>query len=195
MRKLVISLAAMALLMGTALFIVLAGGSSGSDPPRTPDTVHAARQTPPLAARFAYLSTHGNSSCSSTFAASIVSMRDDARLQGSCCSPMSFPRYRRQIAGLKKYRSVSEIPRDPYDIRAGLAKRLLRFEDLKLSRKQRRAYHYAMRHSDDKGPCCCPCWRWHVYGGLARHLIKSHGYSGHRIVSVWNLSSGCGGQD
>jgi hypothetical protein len=183
----------MALLAETALLIALVGGSNDSQ------SVSATAGTPQtaarLAARFAYLSTHGNSSCSPAFLASIASMRDDARLRGSCCSPMSLPRYRKQIGGLKKYRNVSEIPRDPYDIRAGLAKKLLRFEGLKLSPKQRSAYHYAMRHAEDRGPCCCPCWRWHVYGGLARHLIKSHGFTGHKIVSVWNLSSGCGGQD
>src|SRR5437867_3665583 len=120
MRKLVISLVAMALLAGTALLIALVGGSNGGNSQRVLAAPDAAPQRLSLADRFAYLSTHGNSSCAPAFQASIASMPDDARLQGSCCSPMSFPRYRKQIAGLKKYRNVSEIPRDPYDIRAGL---------------------------------------------------------------------------
>src|SRR5713101_2507377 len=98
MRKLVISLAAMTLLLSTALFIALAGSSHGGDPQRVSATSSGAPQKSSMTDRFAYLSTHGNSSCSSAFEASIASMRDGARLQGSCCSQMSFTRYKRQIA-------------------------------------------------------------------------------------------------
>ena len=56
-----------------------------------------------LAARFDYLSKNGNSSCSGAFRDSIASMPDNARLQGSCCSPMSMHRYNEQVEGLKKY--------------------------------------------------------------------------------------------
>ena len=45
-----------------------------------------------LAAKFDYLSKNGNSSCSQSFQGTIPSMPDDARLQGSCCSPMSMHR-------------------------------------------------------------------------------------------------------
>lgn len=146
-----------------------------------------------LAAKFDYLSTHGNSSCSSSFQQSIPQMADNARLQGSCCSPMSWHRYSEQVEGLKKYSSISDIPQDPYDIEAGLAKKLMAHYDDQLTTEQQKAYDYAMTHSDEKGPCCCKCWRWYVYGGLAKVLIQNYGFSGEKITDVWNLSDGCGG--
>jgi len=73
--------------------------------------------------KFNYLSQNGNSSCSPVFKESISSMPSNARLQGSCCSPMSWHRYREQIEGLRKFKSVfsqniDKIPDDPYDIEA-----------------------------------------------------------------------------
>src|SRR3990167_10258954 len=82
-----------------------------------------------LVAKFDYLSKHGNSSCSGAFRDSITSMPDNARLQGSCCSPMSLHRYSEQIEGLKKYQDIAEIPPDPYDIEARLAKKLIAYYD------------------------------------------------------------------
>src|SRR3989344_659625 len=59
-----------------------------------------------LAAKFAELSKNGNSACSGAFKDSIASMDDNARIQGSCCSPMSIHRYTEQVNGLKKYKDV-----------------------------------------------------------------------------------------
>ncbi len=152
-----------------------------------------------LAAKFADLSQSGNSSCSATFKESILAMSSDARLKGSCCSPMSIHRYGEQVEGLKKFKSVSaqnipEIPDDPYDIEAGLAKRLISYYDIALTPDEQAAYDYAMLNSSEKGPCCCKCWRWYVYGGLAKFLIQNHGFTGEQITEVWNLSDGCGGE-
>lgn len=146
-----------------------------------------------LAARFAYLSKHGNSSCSQSFMDSIASMPAGARLQGSCCNPMVLQRYIRQVEGLRKYAKVPEIPPDPYDIDAGLAKKMLAAYGIKLTAVQQAAYTYAMQHSEEKGPCCCKCWRWHAYGGLAKLLIRDRGFTGPQVTEVWNLSNGCGG--
>ena len=77
-----------------------------------------------VAAKFDYLSKNGNSSCSQSFLNSIATMPDNDHLQGSCCSPMSWHRYSEQVQGLKKYQNIPEIPSDPYDIEAGLAKKL-----------------------------------------------------------------------
>jgi len=153
-----------------------------------------------IAARFNYLSQNGNSSCSALFRDSIASMPDDARLQGSCCSPMSLHRYSEQVEGLKKFKSISgqnidKIPDDPYDIEAGLAKELMSYYDMELTPDEQKAYDYAMQNSDEKGPCCCKCWRWYVYGGLGKYLIKNHGFTGEQITQVWNLSDGCGGDE
>lgn len=146
-----------------------------------------------LAAQFEYLSQNGNSSCSSAFRDSIASMPDDARLQGSCCSPMSMHRYSEQVEGLKKYQSIAEIPPDPYDIEVGLAKKLMAHYDDQLTSEEQKAYDYATQNSDEKGPCCCKCWRWNTYGGLAKYLIRNHQFTGEQVTELWNLSDGCGG--
>ncbi len=146
-----------------------------------------------LAARFEYLSQNGNSSCSGIFKDSIATMTDNQRLQGSCCSPMEWHRYGEQVEGLKKYNYIPEIPPDPYDIDAGLAKKLVAYYDTELTPEQQKAYDYAMEHSDEKGPCCCKCWRWYVYGGLGKLLIQQYGMTGEQVTEVWNLSDGCGG--
>lgn len=148
----------------------------------------------PLYAKFQLLSTKGNSSCSGTFTDSISSMKDGDRLQGSCCSPMNWHRYKEQVDGLKKYSNISEVPQDPYDIDAELAKEMKKYYDVELSDEQQKAYDYAMKNSNEKGPCCCKCWRWYVYGGLAKFLIVEKGFTGEQITEVWNLSDGCGGE-
>ena len=143
--------------------------------------------------RFRYLSANGNSSCSATFKASIARMPDVARLQGSCCSPMSLHRYGEQVAGLKGYGGIPEIPPDPYDIEAKLAKRLMGYFSLELTPEEQDHYDYAMANSDEGGPCCCPCWRWEVYGGLGKYLIRTLSFTGQQVAEVWDLSDGCGG--
>lgn len=32
-----------------------------------------------------------------------------------------------------------------------------------------------------------------MYGGLAKLLVREHGFTGEQVVKVWNLSNGCGG--
>ena len=148
-----------------------------------------------LDARFEFLSNHGNSTCSAVFTDSISKMPVTARLQGSCCSPMDRHRYGEQVQGLTKYSAIPEIPPDPYDIAAGIAQKALRYYDLTLSPDEEKAYQYAMQNSDEKGPCCCQCWRWRVYGGLGKFLIREHRFTGGQLVEVWNLSDGCGGAE
>src|SRR3989344_7362355 len=146
-----------------------------------------------LAGKFDMLSKNGNSSCSASFADSIDTMPDSDKLQGSCCSPMDPHRYEEQVTGLKKFRDIPEIPPDPYDIDAALAKQLKAYYDVKLTASEQQAYEYAMTNSHEKGPCCCKCWRWFVYGGLGKLLIQQYGFTGEQIETVWNLSDGCGG--
>lgn len=151
-----------------------------------------------LAAKFEDLSKNGNSSCSGGFKESIVTMQEDGRLKGSCCSPMSIHRYTEQVEGLEKFKSVTEqnidlIPDDPYDIEVGLAQTLIGYYDLELTPGEQKAYDYAMLNSNEKGPCCCKCWRWYVYGGLGKYLVKNHNFTGEQLTELWNLSDGCGG--
>lgn len=151
-----------------------------------------------LAAKFDYLAKNGNSSCSGAFKDSISSLPDSERLQGSCCSPMLIHRYSEQVEGLEKFKSIpdqniAKIPDDPYDIEAGLAKELMTYYDMELTPEEQQAYDYAMQSSSEKGPCCCKCWRWFVYGGLGKYLIRDYGFTGEQVTEVWNLSDGCGG--
>ncbi|HQU09424.1 MAG: hypothetical protein B7W98_02745 [Parcubacteria group bacterium 20-58-5] len=146
-----------------------------------------------LAAKFDTLSKNGNSSCSGAFKDSIDTMSDTARLQGSCCSPMDMHRYTEQVTGLQKYKDIPEIPSDPYDIDASLAKKLKANYDVQLTPDEQKAYDYAMANSMEKGPCCCKCWRWYVYGGLGKLLIQKYHFTGEQVTEIWNLSDGCGG--
>ena len=146
-----------------------------------------------MAARFEELSKSGNSSCNATFKDSITVMSDDARLQGSCCSPMDWHRYQEQVEGLKKFSHIPDIPADPYDVEVGLAKKLIVYYDTELTSEQQKEYDYAMENSHEKGPCCCKCWRWYVYGGLGKLLIQQYGFTGEQVTDIWNLSDGCGG--
>lgn len=142
---------------------------------------------------FEFLSTHGNSTCTGEFLNSIATMPPGARVRGSCCSPMERNRYKEQIGGLTKYQAIADIPPNPYDIDAGLARKLLSHYELALTPEEQKYYQYALDNSEEKGPCCCRCWRWKVYGGLAKLLIREHGFDGKQVTEVWNLSDGCGG--
>ena len=189
-KQTIFALVVVLLLVGGAVFL---GGSQKQEAQTNISHVQEA-----LAAKFEDLSQNGNSSCSASFRTSIPSMPDDGRLQGSCCSPMSVHRYSEQVEGLQKFKSVAgqnidKIPDDPYDIEAGLAKELLSYYDTELTPEEQKAYDYAMQNSSEKGPCCCKCWRWYVYGGLGKYLIKNHGFTGEQLTEVWNLSDGCGG--
>ena len=108
---------------------------------------------------------------------------------------MNWHRYSEQVEGLRKYKNIKEIPPDPYDIKAGLAKKLQAYYDKSLSPEQQKEYNFAIANSNEKGPCCCKCWRWYVYGGLGKFLIKNYNFTGQQITEVWNLSDGCGGEE
>lgn len=144
---------------------------------------------------FNYLSKNGNSTCSAEFKDSIMTMGTSDRIQGSCCSAMSMHRYQEQVSGLEKYKDIPEIPADPYNVEAGLAKRMVGYYDMQLTDKENEAYNYAMENSNEKGPCCCKCWRWYVYGGLGKYLIREYKFSGEQLTEVWNFSDGCGGDE
>jgi hypothetical protein len=198
MKRRSISIALMAALARGATGIFPAIALAQGDKP-TPEANAAGFAKERLAAKFDYLSKNGNSSCSAAFTAAIASMPDDARLRGSCCSPMSLHRYGEQVEGLRKFKSaagqdVSEIPDDPYNIEAGVAKKALLYYETKLSPQEQERYDYAMNNSKNKGPCCCRCWRWQVYGGLGKFVIRSNGFSGEQVAQLWNLSDGCGGE-
>jgi hypothetical protein len=172
-----------------AILILLSSGPFVSASARAEETSDDAA----LKSRFQSLSQHGNVDCSVQFEKLIGSMGPEGRLQGSCCAPMDEARYRQQLEGLKKYADIAEVPPDPYDIPAQLAHRLMGYYMLALNKDEQAAYAYAMQYSDMKGPCCCKCWRWKVYGGLGKYLIRVRHYTGQQLTDLWNVGQGCGG--
>ena len=143
--------------------------------------------------KFAYLSNaHTNFCAKADF---ISSKSNDEKLQGSCCSKMDFHRYMEQIEGLKKYSQISQIPKDPYDIPVSLAKELLGYKNsIVLTSEQQMVYDGAMKMSHEHGPCCCKCWRWDAFEGLAKFLITKYNFNSEQIAEVWDLIDGCGGK-
>lgn len=179
------------LLIAVVVALLLIGGAYYfSSSPKTTLSIFADEA---MAAKFDMLSKNGNSACSAAFADSIDTMPESGRIQGSCCSPMDPHRYEEQVTGLTKFKDIPEIPPNPYDIDAALAKQLKAYYDVQLTPEQQQAYDYAMQNSNEKGPCCCKCWRWYVYGGLGKLLIQKYQFTGQLVTEVWNLSDGCGG--
>lgn len=196
-RLKIMTVVGLALVGGVAAFVVTAGGATSPSvhSTRAPATVVAASAPPADGsdAKFAFLAQQRSNQCSLGPAA-LEAMPGSMRLQGSCCFPMDLGAYRSQVRGLRRYVSVSQIPRDPYDIPVSLAKRLLADERaIHLSPGQMRTYAKAMRMSVTKGPCCCHCWRWDAFRGMSNYLIAKRGYTASQLTRVIDLVEGCGG--
>ncbi len=143
--------------------------------------------------RFAVLSRASSNQCG-LLSSALSRLARNGRLQGSCCSRMDLHRYREQVAGLRRFAAVPEIPRDPYDVPVTLAKRLITYDErIELSEAQQATYDRAMKLSEEGGPCCCRCWRWTAFGGQAKFLIARRGYGEKQIAEVWGVEDGCGG--
>lgn len=111
-------LSGLMLVVGT-LFVLNALGSSGNR-----SFVVVPDAAPAYASDFSYLSQNGNSNCSKALRESIASMPDGEMLRGSCCGPMSMHVYSEQRRGMAaRYAAFPEIPADPYNIPASVAKR------------------------------------------------------------------------
>lgn len=124
----------------------------------------------------------------------VFNYSDSQRIQGSCCNKMDHHAYREQIEGLKRYKDISIIPSDPYDISAAQAKQLFKYlEEIELTSEQQDVYNEAMKISEEGGPCCCKCWHWDAYEGLAKKFIVDYGWNSKQIAELWDLSDACGG--
>ena len=149
-----------------------------------------------IQANFAYLSTVHTSLCSSGFSTAhsfVYSKPNDSYLQGSCCTAMDSVHYAEQIQGLQNYSSIQQIPKDPYNISVSMAKTLIGYDNISLSASQQAVYDQAVNMSKNKGPCCCKCWRWYAFEGLAKYLITNYNYDASQIAHIWDLEDGCGG--
>jgi hypothetical protein len=126
-------------------------------------------------------------------AENLESIARNGRLQGACCFPMDLEAYKHQLEGLKRYADVDVIPKDPYDIPVALAKRLIAYQAIDLTAKQKALYDRATDLSEVGGPCCCRCWRFAAFDGQAKYLITRRNYTAEQIAEVWDLEEGCGG--
>ena len=123
-----------------------------------------------LQGRFDFLSHQTTNQCNLQ-ASTLNAYPATARLQGSCCSPMVYKSYVKQIHELAAY-SDADIPRDPYNISVPLARKLIAYnEKILLTDAQQRIYNKAMKMAKEGGPCCCHCWRWTAFEGQAKSLI------------------------
>lgn len=146
------------------------------------------------AEKFAYLSRQQSNVCARFSPEQLSTFSADDRLQGACCAPMDLHRYQEQVESLKGYSNIAVIPPDPYDIPVAQALALLGYqESIKLTEEQQAIYDEAMKLSEEGGPCCCRCWRWDAFEGLAKFLITEYGFSAEQIAAVWDLEDGCGG--
>jgi len=196
-RVKIVVLVGLALVGSSAALALSAGGATRASLPSAPAPPGVAAVSAPVVtgsdAQFAFLSQQRSNRCSLQRAA-LEAMPSSMRLQGSCCFPMDLGAYRSQVQGLSRYVSISQIPRDPYDVPVSLAKRLLAYERaVHLSPAQVRTYAKAMRMSVTKGPCCCHCWRWDAFRGMSNYLIAQRGYSASQLARVIDLVEGCGG--
>ena len=124
----------------------------------------------------------------------VLSMNDnDKSLGGQCCGVLkSTHMYEEQLKALEEY-DILEIPKDPYNIPVSLAKKLIQFDrDIKLTVEQQKIFDEASEMSNEKGPCCCKCWKWYAYSGLAKYLIVEYDYNAEQVVEIWDISDSCG---
>ena len=190
-------------LLGVLALLALAGiyyfnstqyaGAGGLKAPETaPDAQHVAVESEDAVfLKFSELSNAKTNFCAGP---EVVVSSGAERLQGSCCSKMDFHRYTEQLEGLKKYAFIGQIPADPYDIPVSLAEKLLEYQKtIRLTAEQQEIYDDAVAMSHEGGPCCCKCWRWYAFEGLAKFLITEHGFDAEQIAEVWDLEDGCGG--
>lgn len=174
-----------------ALAAVLAVNLTTADSQRSASSGRVLAATP-AADRFPDLARAHSNRCDLA-AAQLEQMPAHMRLQGSCCFPMDLARYGQQLRGLRPYRQSGLVPRDPYDVSVGLAKRLLRYRGIELGRRELATYRQATKLSSLGGPCCCPCWRRQAFKGQARYLIARGHFSAVRVAALWGLEEGCGG--
>ncbi len=185
-------IAALAILI--AISIVTGAFLSKKNPKTSAATVKDAVEL-----KFDSINANSNSACYGI--KTVMQMPDDGRIMGSCCGPMYLHTYREQIESLKKYKDYDFIPKDPYDILVSQAKALINdFKTIKLSPEQQKIYEAAKKLSHEGGPCCCgddfrddTCWRWKVYGGVAKRLITEYNFNAKQVAEVWDVSDGCGG--
>jgi hypothetical protein len=178
-------------LLGAILLVAaLAFGSSGEPAGRL---TFGTRAPAGSTARFTFLATQQSNNCGLK-PSGVAGRPPTMRLQGACCTAMDEAHYRAQVRGLRAYAALPEVPSDPYDISVPLAQRLLNLDQrIPLRGASQNTYTRAMAMSDEHGPCCCHCWRWEAFRGLAKYLIVERAWRPAGVARMIGLIDGCGG--
>ncbi|RMD67972.1 hypothetical protein D6817_00070 [Candidatus Pacearchaeota archaeon] len=120
---------------------------------------------------------------------------DDKNLTGSCCGKMRLERYVKQRAYLARYANIQEIPKDPWNVPAKQAHELVDYGlRAKLTAEENEIYKQAFEIFEE-GPCCCKCWRWFAFDGLAEKMIKEKRMGAEEIAKLWAAQHVCGDED
>jgi len=142
---------------------------------------------------FSHLSKQHSNNCT-LLAAELVAFPSKMRLQGACCQKMDAESYKGQLDGLRQYSAIPQIPANPYDVSALLARQLIRYHaTIHLTSAEYATYHRGMQLSPEHGPCCCHCWRWSAFQGLSDYLIADRGWTAKPLGHLIGLLDGCGG--
>src|SRR5713226_7626654 len=136
------------LVLAIALVFAFTGGSGGhlasagaADMPPLGTSMSVLQQ------RFAVLSRRHSNECALR-PKSIASLAVNGRLQGACCNPMNFQRYVSQVRSLTRYRAISQMPADPYDIPVSQARELIGYDrSISLNPAQQARYKQAKKLS------------------------------------------------
>src|SRR5260221_4732892 len=144
--------------------VVFLGNRSATAPARAmPMTPRELLVSSSLQERFDTLRTARTDTCAnlgnrSAMYAAMEHMPQGSYLQGSCCTPMDFQHYQQQIAALKAYASISQIPADPYNMPVSLANsRLQDDQNISLTPGQQAVYNQAAGPPADHGWGCASC--------------------------------------
>ncbi len=119
-------------------------------------------------------------------------LSDGQFLQGACCGKMGLSRYKKQVIYLERYKDIKEIPKDPWNVSVSRANKLIEYDNtIKLTADQQITFNKALTIFDE-GPCCCKCWRWYTFEGLAKYLIQEHKFNSQQIAELWAAEDVCG---
>ncbi len=113
-------------------------------------------------------------------------------LGGQCCGGMKdTTAYHAQLQKLQAYKSIPDIPLNPYKTPVELAKKWIDYDkSANLTEDQQKIFNQALSMSKE-GPCCCKCWHYYVNEGIAKKMIQDKGWTGQQVAQFWDNSSIC----
>jgi len=122
-------------------------------------------------------------------------LQEGDNLKGSCCGKMREDRYVKQRTYLQKYSNIKDIPKDPWNVPVSLARELTNYDKTIQLTSEEQAIFDGAFDIFDEGPCCCKCWRWTTFEGLAKKMIKEQGFTSQQVAELWASEDVCGDED